>query len=281
MSVTLTNNLKIKQVNSFEISANKLTLLSEDPERDSNSHIHPTCEIYLNVSGNVSFMVEKNIYPIRSGDIIITRPYEYHHCIYHDDSPHEHYCIFFSAEQNPELFGAFFNRSRGSDNLIRFSESESKRFISLCDKISTADEGQALQVMTAFFDILSSIEGGAKESHIQNINSSLPENINNILGYINKNYASIKNVNELSEYFHISISTLERQFNAYLSTSPKKYLTDKKLSGACRMLRQNKSVTEACFENGFNDLSHFIDNFKKKFGTTPLKYKKDMPNYKQ
>lgn len=54
-------------------------------------HIHPECEIYLNLSGDVSFMVEDRIYPITAGSVIITRPHEYHHCIYHSDKRHRHY----------------------------------------------------------------------------------------------------------------------------------------------------------------------------------------------
>lgn len=46
-------------------------------------HVHDECEIYFNLSGDVSFMVEDNIYPITPGSAVITRPYENHHCIYH------------------------------------------------------------------------------------------------------------------------------------------------------------------------------------------------------
>ncbi|MBP3591363.1 MAG: AraC family transcriptional regulator [Clostridia bacterium] len=40
------------------------------------------------------------------------------------------------------------------------------------------------------------------------------------------------------------------------------------------LLKKDASVTEACTAAGFSDCSHFIVLFKKKFGETPLKYKK-------
>ena len=76
----------------------------------------------------------------------------------------------------------------------------------------------------------------------------------------------------------ISITTLERYFKKYLSMTPKRYLEDRKLSQACMLLRQNYSVTDACYESGFDDYSHFIAIFKKNFGITPLKYKKNILN---
>ena len=35
-----------------------------------------------------------------------------------------------------------------------------------------------------------------------------------------------------------------------------------------------KSVTEIAFDAGFGDVSYFINMFKKKYGVTPLKYRK-------
>ena len=124
--------------------------------------------------------------------------------------------------------------------------------------------------------MLSYIEQGLEKYNVSDMNHNMPQNINNILNHINKNYASIKNINALAAEFNISITTLERYFKKHLSITPKRYLEDKKLSNACLMLRQNFSVTEACFESGFDDYSHFIAIFKKNFNTTPLKYKKNI-----
>ena len=39
-----------------------------------DAHIHDYCEVYFNVSGNVSFAVENKVYPVNTGDIIISKP---------------------------------------------------------------------------------------------------------------------------------------------------------------------------------------------------------------
>ena len=59
---------------------------SKSKQNTFDSHIHNECEIYINLSGDVSFVVENKVYPIVPGSIIITRPGEYHHCVYHSNA---------------------------------------------------------------------------------------------------------------------------------------------------------------------------------------------------
>ena len=59
-----------------------------------DAHIHDYCEVYFNVSGNVSFAVENKVYPVNTGDIIISKPNEIHYCIYHSDQIHTCYCFW-------------------------------------------------------------------------------------------------------------------------------------------------------------------------------------------
>ncbi len=130
--------------------------------------------------------------------------------------------------------------------------------------------------LSSFFDILSYVEQGLLSYTKPNDNKHIPKELNEVITYVNTNFASISSVNELVSMFHISLSTLERMFKKYLSMTPRGYLYDKKFSNACRMLRNNASVTEACFQSGFDDYSNFIQNFKKIYKTTPLKYKKSL-----
>ncbi len=274
----MTNDIIIDAINPFSINANKLNVTKTSPTRLSAPHIHDLCEIYVNITGNVSFMVEKNIYSIEPGDIIITKPYEYHHCIYHDDSDHLHYWIMFSPHENPKLFDFFLERERGTGNHIRLTEERLENFLSLCERITRVNPAHRVSAVAAFFDIISCIARGHEKYNVQDVNKNLPQNVNDILNYINKNYSSIKNINQIASTFHISITTLERYFKKHLSITPRRYLEDKKLTHACMLLRQNFSVTDACFESGFDDYSHFIMIFKNRFSTTPLKYKKTILN---
>jgi AraC family transcriptional regulator len=64
--------------------------------------------------------------------------------------------------------------------------------------------------------------------------------------------------------FHFS-----RVFRELAGTPPHRYLREVRLARAAEMLRQGASVTRACFDCGFTNLSHFTRSFRRRFGVPP------------
>ena len=81
----------IPPISAVDFSISYLKIDATSPLNHNESHIHKECEVYINLSGDVSFEVENRIYPISRGSVIITRPYEYHHCIYRSNALHEYF----------------------------------------------------------------------------------------------------------------------------------------------------------------------------------------------
>jgi AraC-like DNA-binding protein len=73
-----------------------------------------------------------------------------------------------------------------------------------------------------------------------------------------------------------SLSAFKRDFEKYFHSSPGKWLLEKRLSYAMHLINyQNKTVSEAAFESGFQNPSHFSRAFKTRFGKGPAAMKKD------
>ena len=102
----------------------------------------------------------------------------------------------------------------------------------------------------------------------------IPEAFQKILDDIHGHFSEIRSVGDVLASHFVSSATLTRWFRKYLHTSPREYLESVRLSNAAVLLLKGHSVTDACMRSGFSDCSHFIVLFKKKFGETPLKYKK-------
>nr|WP_321355518.1 helix-turn-helix domain-containing protein [uncultured Draconibacterium sp.] len=69
-----------------------------------------------------------------------------------------------------------------------------------------------------------------------------------------------------------SLTTFKRDFKKTFSTTPQRWLTQKRLELAHYRLTQNKSKpTDVCYEVGFENLSHFSFAFKKQFGYSPTR----------
>ena len=265
---SLDNSLVPLDAMRFLLSHSTPQICIDAPSTD-NTHIHSYYEIYVNISGNVSFLVRNNIYPIQPGDAIITAPGDIHHCIYHSSCLHDHYCLWFDVPRTScvaklleehDLFGLVRTNSACHDELIAL----------LC-KLHE-DTNSDLEKLTAFLQLFQLLKDNRDTVSFPATN--IPEILRDILKYIDQTYAEILQISEIAEHFHISISTLNRLFKKYVQLSPYAYLKNKKLAFAEKLLVKGYSVTEACFQTGFTDCSRFIKFFKERYGTTPLQYVK-------
>ena len=103
---------------------------------------------------------------------------------------------------------------------------------------------------------------------------TIPSELQHILSQIDEDPAAVGTVSDLAKAHFISPSTLNRWFRQYLQVSPREYLESKKMARAIKLLDNGASVITTCFRSGFSDCAHFIRLFKRKFGQTPLQYKK-------
>jgi len=79
----------------------------------------------------------------------------------------------------------------------------------------------------------------------------------------------------LSEYAYLtgrSLATFKRDFEQIFSTSPNKWLQQRRLEEAYFLIKvQGRKVTDVYIDAGFKDLSHFSFAFKKAYGIAPSK----------
>ena len=86
-------------------------------------------------------------------------------------------------------------------------------------------------------------------------------------------------VAEFARLAQRSEATFKRDFFAWYQTTPGKWLTQKRLEYAKRLLNtSNRNVNEIAFDSGFENLSHFSRIFKEKYGISPLQYRKKEKN---
>jgi AraC-like DNA-binding protein len=68
-----------------------------------------------------------------------------------------------------------------------------------------------------------------------------------------------------------SLSAFKRDFKKHFNTTPGKWLLEKRLNHSMHLLTNlDKTVSEAAFESGFENSSHFSRSFKERFGVSPI-----------
>ncbi|MBL7696994.1 MAG: helix-turn-helix transcriptional regulator [Chitinophagaceae bacterium] len=93
------------------------------------------------------------------------------------------------------------------------------------------------------------------------------------------NYTFNLAVEEFARIAQRSVGTFKREFYEFYQTTPGKWLTQKRLEYAKRLLdTSKKNVSEIADESGFENLTHFSRIFKEKYGLSPLYYRKNTNN---
>ena len=94
-----------------------------------------------------------------------------------------------------------------------------------------------------------------------------------IMTYIRKNYSKAT-LQSVADEFHFSMTYINRIFKNYTGSTVAKYIQEQRLLEAERLLRESRlSVEEICYTVGYQDVSYFIEIFKKKSGVTPHQYR--------
>jgi AraC-like DNA-binding protein len=81
-------------------------------------------------------------------------------------------------------------------------------------------------------------------------------------------------VRGLAGIAHVSPAHFSRQFRATFGESPHRYLQRRRVERAMELLREtNRTVTDICFDVGFNSLGTFSRTFRAVAGESPSSYR--------
>jgi AraC-like DNA-binding protein len=96
---------------------------------------------------------------------------------------------------------------------------------------------------------------------------------NKINEYIMRNFANPIKLEEIAEEVNMCPTSFCRYFKKRTGKTFLAFLTEYKIGHACKLLVEgNMQVSSVCIESGFNNLSHFNEQFKKIVRLTPTEY---------
>ena len=113
----------------------------------------------------------------------------------------------------------------------------------------------------------------------QNHDSTSIGRIRRMLSFIDAHYTEPIQLQQIAESAFISGRECLRLFQNIIGTSPKQYIIQLRLRKAKKMLSETTiSIAELCGQCGFQSQSYFTQMFRKQFGTSPAKYRKNSEN---
>ncbi len=250
-------------------------------------HWHNEFELNYIVNGRSEFTCGEDKFIADTGDIIMIPPNMLHSLYPYEDDLQVYNTLVFREELlgigKEERCGISFmepiiNGNRRiivpvSGNHRAYGEIKKcveQIFICVKDNSPTAD----LQMKSELLRFLWLLEKTGCIVTVKNQDERQPENIREVLVYINQNYRENISIEHLARMAHLSKSYFMYRFKKMVGVSAIEYIIQLRIKLACEMLRNSTAPSlEIAFACGFQNLSNFNRQFKKYVGYTPKQYR--------
>ena len=97
-----------------------------------------------------------------------------------------------------------------------------------------------------------------------------------ILDFVEQNYQKSIEFKQIADLANMTIPAFSAYFKKTMSITFTDFINEFRINQACNALLAGKSVTDASFESGFNNVTYFIKVFKAIKGDSPLVYQKKL-----
>lgn len=284
----MAHSVKIFSLNSPNDVVVKTALVSLEPHSQVGPHSHCTLELSMILSGKGEYRVDRQVYPVQTGDIVLFNNTDIHSMRNTGTEPLVNLALEFeprfvwvtpSHMSSRAFLDVFFNRNqRFTHKLDRNNPAFSSLQRQLLD-IQAAFEKRPLhheaiihaRLLCLLADLLQHYDITIPQSH-----AGLRKNagMDRVLNYIAEHYAEPISLASLAEILHMNKTYFSRIFREINGISPKEYIVKTRIAAATQLLKDSdRGVLEVAQACGFSSLSNFYNAFKRVTGQSPAQYR--------
>lgn len=250
-------------------------------------HFHPEFEInYISNGAGAKRVIGDHIGEISNKEMVIVGPNLYHGWEDYKSSKSEPITeitiqfptdLFSESLLNKNIVKPIQELLQNASRGILFSE-ETINMVE--DKLFILNQKRGFDNLLEFQALLYDLAVSRNQKILTNM-SFMPkddffnsERIKIIYDYIQKNYNKKIKVEEMADLIDLSVVSFSRLIKQRTGKSFVEFLNELRLGHATRLLLEtHKSVTDICYECGFNNISNFNRIFKKSQGCTPSEFR--------
>lgn len=226
--------------------------------------------IHYITSGHGVFSCDGKNYPLSAGDGFLVIPSHVASYIADENDPWEYCWVGFNGSDAKRLMsqtgllqtGPVFHYEKDS----RFQE----LLMNICNSSGSSPGAEAKMESGLLLFLAELMEqfGTQAAEH-----TSGYEYVQKAIKFIDYNYSSSIDINDVAASAGISRSHLYRLFMQHISMPPNEYLMRYRINKSAELLENsNLSVGEVAYSTGFSDQLYFSRVFKKYMGTPPSRY---------
>ncbi len=240
--------------------------------QDFRMHAHNHYEILVFISGDISYLVEGNVYRPQPWDILLFDIAETHAVNVHSDKPYERMVIQMDKElfgdvlSQAAVFAPFQNRELGKNNILHPEDFKDGLWKRTLLRLTERKEPDRFESLACILSILSEINHAFKAK-----DKAAPEDslASRIVQYTNEHITEPLTAECIARQFFISRTALYSLFRESTGTGIHDYINVKRLIMAQELLRKGEKPTDAYEKCGFRDYSTFFRAYKSRFLISP------------
>ena len=252
------------------------------PQYIMQPHWHREFEVLRVQEGSLTVHLNNTQYLLNSGDILLIEG----GCL-HTGEPHQcaYECVVFDPsmlkrQQNDVLekyVSPLVYSKMHVNNMIKSDDQEIQYTVSmLFAAMRKRSAYYEMEIYSILFGLLAQLYDRqyiiATE---KSVHSRQSQTVITLIDWIENNLAESIDLNKLADISGMSPKYLCRIFKEYTSKTLVQYINELRIENACYEMSVNdKNITEASYESGFNDLSYFCKLFKQYKGITPKEFKR-------
>ncbi len=258
-------------------------------------HFHKECQLSYILNSSGSVYISNSCVSFKKGDLFLLGK-NLPHVFRSENSaegetqsenPARAISVFFDYDQFMALLGQLPEARKVMDLLAdsKYGIKSSVEKGSLLEKwMLSMNNAQGFDQVIAMIKTLTLLTDSKSMQYISP--SSIPikdpldgKRLDQVFNFIQDNYEKPIALEDVAAQINMTPSAFCRFFKKKTQKTFTNYLIETRIAKACRLLIQNdNTVSETCFESGYNSTSNFHRHFRRITGLSPNEYKKKVLN---
>lgn len=260
-----------------------------DKEAMPYYHFHNVYELHLSQREGAEMWIGNRCYSLGPNDLILLSSNDQHRIIVHDREKYERFILYFNPlsiqaidHADAGLLECFGLHGGQRTHCLKLSNEEMASLLQAYTRMKglLEDKGKyarEIRKTIALAEILIFINelflSGQRRKNPTELSSAAHKKMTRIIEYLDQQYREDLDAEAVGAHFQINRHAVNELFREHTGLSFHRYLVNTRIIKARELLIQgNLSVTDVCYECGFNDYANFIRTFTQSVGTAPGKF---------
>ena len=263
----------------------------QEPFFDPNWHFHPHYQLFTVIKGTGTRFIGDDIRHFEEGDTVFLGPNMPH--LWRSDRNYfekesqletEGIVVYFKEDflgndffEKPEMFDikSFLKNSERGLDLTGTLGTEMVRDLNELLGLTGFEGISKLLNILHKLSVTNDYHYISSSNYTNTHKISETERMRIVHEYVLKHFKENINLSTVASLSNMTEAAFCRYFKSRTNKTFSDFVKEIRIGNACKMLQdENKSISQTCYESGYNTVSNFNNQFKSLKGVSPLQYQK-------